>query len=76
MALYGNVMSWLMVCAPDSIPKLHKGFLFVFSLSLDAPRTNSSRVKSVGMSRIEANRQFRFWHALYLKNIIDRKSVV
>ena len=42
-----------------------KGYMFVFHGRL---RTNLSQVRSVGMSRIEANRIFQFWHALYLKN--------
>jgi len=44
-----------------------KGNMFV---SYGRPRTNLSRVRSVGMSCIEANRIFQFWHALYLKIII------
>jgi len=43
------------------------GYVFVF---YGRPRTNLSRVRSVGTSRIEAIRIFQFWHALYLKNII------
>ena len=44
-----------------------KGYVSVF---YGRPRTKSSRVQSVGMSRIEANRQSQFWHALYMISII------
>jgi hypothetical protein len=50
-----------------------KGSVLVF---YGRPRTNLSRVRSVGMSCIEAIRIFQFWHALYLKNIIALYSAI
>ena len=44
-----------------------KGYVFVF---YGRPKTNLSRARSVVISRIEANRRFQFWHALYLENSI------
>ena len=50
-----------------------KGNMFV---SYGRPRTNLSRVRSVGMSCIEANRIFQFWHAPYLKIFIALYSAI